>query len=164
MSDTPTTPTTPAAPAPEATQPQETFSRDYVESLRQEAAQARVAKKNAVEEARQEVAKEYEPKLAKKDTALTTLQKQYDETALELLKIKSVLEAEVPTADILEVAALVQGTDEESVKSSVERVKALLGKAPARDRAVDRSQGSGSTVPLNGDPILNMLKAAVKAH
>lgn len=164
MSDTETTTTTPAAQAPEATQSQETFSAAYVKELRNEAAAARIAKKDAIEVARQEVVKEYEPKLAEKDTAFITLQKQYEDTALELLKIKSVLEAEVPTADILEVAALVRGTDEESVKSSVARVKALLSKAPAKDRPVDHSQGSGSTVPLNGDPILNMLKAAVKAN
>ena len=161
MSDTPTTPETPAAPAPEAPQPQETFSRDYVESLRQEAAQARIAKKDAVEAAKAEVIRDYEGKLAEKDTAFTELQTQHSATSLELLKLKSVLEAQVPTEDILEVAALVQGTDEESVKGSVERVKALLSKAQAKDRPVDPSQGSGSTVPLNGDPIVNMLKSAI---
>jgi len=161
MSDTPTTHETPATSAPEATEKQDTFSRDYVESLRQEAAQARVAKKDAVEAAKADVIRDYEGKLAEKDTAFAELQNQHSETSLELLKIKSVLEAKVPTDDILDVVALVQGTDEESVKGSVERVKALLSKAPAKDRPVDPSQGSGSTVPLNGDPIVNMFKSAL---
>lgn len=162
MSDTETTTETDPAHAPEAPK-QETFTRDYVEALRAEAAKYRTEKKDAVEAARQEVIKDYEPKLAEKDTAFTTLQAQHNETALELLKIKSVLEAGVPADDILEVASLVQGTDEETVKASVERVKALLTKSPAKDRLVDPSQGQGSHIPLNGDPVLNLLKAAVGA-
>lgn len=163
MSDTTTTPETPAVPAPEANQQQETFSRDYVETLRQEAARYRTEKKDAVEAGKAEVIKDYEGKLAEKDTAFGELQTAHAETSLELLKIKSVLESGIPREDVLEVVALVQGSDEESVKESVERVKSLLGKSPAKDRLIDPSQGSGSHIPLNGDPILNLLKAAVKA-
>jgi len=161
MSDTPTTPETPAAPAPEAPEKQETFSRDYVESLRAEAAKYRTEKKDAVDAAKAEVIRDYEGKLAEKDTAFTELKTKHSETSLELLKLKSILEAGIPSEDVLEVAALVQGTDDESVKGSVERVKALLGKSHVKDRLVDPSQGSGSHVPLNGDPIVNMFKSAL---
>lgn len=162
MSDTPTTPETPETPeVPEAPK-QETFSREYVESLRQEAAQARVAKKTAVDEAKAEVIRDYEGKLADKDTAFTELQTTHGETSLELLKLKAIVAAKIPVDDIEDVVTLVQGTDEETVNASVERVKALLGKSPAKDRPVDPSQGKGSHIPLNGDPIVNMLNAALK--
>lgn len=164
MSDTPTTPETPATPpAPEAAK-QETFSRDYVETLRQEAAQARVAKKTAVDEAKAEVIKDYEGKLAEKDTAFAELQTAHGETTLELLKLKAVVAAQIPVEDIGDVVTLVQGTDEETISASVERVKALLGKSPKKDRPVDPSQGQGSHLPLNGNPLLDMIKGAVGAR
>lgn len=160
--NTPTTPEAPAA-APEAA-PQETFSRDYVEKLRDEAASHRTKAKTAADEARAEVIKEYEGKLATKDTEFSELRASHAEAALELLKLKKVLEAEVPTADILEVAALVQGSDDETVSASVQRVKALLSKAPAHVPATDSTQGSGNGhMPLNGDAVVNALARAVGA-
>lgn len=164
MSETPATPEAPADAAPEANkQQQETFSREYVESLRQEAASARVAKKDAAEEARQEVVKEYEPKLAEKDTAYAELATTHKVTSTELSRLKAVIAAEIPTADIFNVAGLVQGDTDESISESVERVKAIYGKSPAKDRPVDPSQGQGSHIPLNGQPVLDMLKRAVCA-
>lgn len=161
MSDAAPAATAPTADAQEATQ--ETFSRDYVEALRQENAAARIKAKEADSAARQEVTKEFKSKMAERDTAFTEMETTSAATALELLKIKLVLEAKVPSDDILEVADLVQGIDEESVKESVNRIKALLGKAPAKVSATDPTQGSGGTVPLNGNPVLEILKRAVGA-
>lgn len=152
-----------AAPAPEATSQQETFSRDYVESLRAEAAKYRVEKNTAVDAAKASVIKDYEGKAAERDVKFSELETNYATAQLDLLKLKSVLEADLPISDVLEVVALVQGTDEESVKESVNRVKSLLGKSPAKVLATDATQGSGSTVPLNGNPVLEILKRAVGA-
>jgi hypothetical protein len=165
MSDTAPATTAPAAAsAPEATTQQETFSRDYVEALRTEAANYRTKAKTAGDEARASVIKEYEGKAAERDTKLSEIETNYAAASLDLLKLKSVLESGISTADVLEVVALVQGSDEESVKESVNRVKALLGKAPAKVSATDPTQGSGGgAIPLNGDPILNLLKRAVGA-
>lgn len=165
MSDTaPATPAAPAAAAAQeaASQP-ETFSRDYVESLRSEAAKYRTEKNAAVDAAKAEVIKEYEGKTSEISSKFSELESSHSAAQLELLKLKSVLEAEIPASDILEVVALVQGSDEESVKESVNRVKSLLGKSPAKVAATDVTQGSGSAVPLNGDPVLNILKRAVGA-
>ena len=166
MSDSATT-STPATAAPEAGQP-ETFSREYVTELRNENAGLRVSKKEAVEaaktEARSEAIKEYEAQVSERDTTISTLQTDLSARDLELLKIKAVLAAEVPSEDVLDVVTLIQGTDDESVSESVKRVKALLGKAPATVPATDPTQGAGSGhIPLNGDPVLNVLKRAVGA-
>lgn len=160
-----TAPTPDAAPVAPVAPQQETFSRDYVESLRSEAAKYRTEKNGAVEAAKDALTKDYEGKLAEKDTVLADLQKQTAVTSLELLKLKTVLEAQVPVADVLEVVQLVQGDNEADVKASVERVKNLLAKGqPAPTPATDPTQGRGGpAIPLNGDPVLNLLKNAI-AH
>jgi len=169
MSDT-TTPETSASVSPPTAQETvvETFSKEYVQELRNEAAKYRNEKKEAVEAAKLEastaVITEYEAKASESAAALQEIGNELSGTKLELLKLKSVLAAGIPSVDVLEVTALVQGSDEESVSASVERVKALLGKAPTKDRAIDPSQGSGNVLPLNGDPLLDSLKRIVGAR
>ena len=145
----------------------ETFSKDYEQELRNEAAKYRNEKKDAVDtartEAQAEVIREYETKVTDRDTALSGIQNELSGTKLELLKLKSVLAAGIPSVDVLEVVALVQGSDEETVSDSVSRVQALIGKNPSKDRAVDPSQGIGNVVPLNGDPLLETLRRIVGA-
>lgn len=159
--------TTETAETSTAQEAVETFSKEYVQELRNEAAKYRNEKKDAVEaartEAKSEAIREYEAKLVDRDSALTEIQNELSSTKLELLKLKSVLAAEIPSADVLEVVALVQGTDEDTVSDSVNRVKALLGKTPQKDRPIDPSQGTGNPLPLNGNPLLDALKRAVGA-
>jgi hypothetical protein len=168
MSDTDTTTDTTIAPPPAQEAPVETFSKEYVQELRNEAAKYRNEKKEAVEAAKLEAStlaiQEYEGKAALAAEQMAAVGNELSSTKLELLKLKSVLAAEIPSVDVLEVAALVQGSDEETISASVERVKALLGKAPTRDRAIDPSQGTGNTLPLNGDPLLDSLRKIVGAR
>jgi hypothetical protein len=162
MSDeTQTTTTENAAPAQEA--PAETFSREYVQELRNEAAKYRTEKNNAVEAARAEVIKDYEAQLAQKDGSLSEMETEVSARSLELLKLKMVLNEGIPTEDVLDVVSLVQGADEETVSESVKRVKSLIGKKPPADRPVDPSQGTGNVLPLNGDPLLETVKRLVGA-
>lgn len=168
MSETHTTPETPATSDQSQEPKVETFSREYVEGLRSEAAKYRNEKKDAVEAAKTEtraaVVKEYEPQLAEKDSRISELESDLSARDLELLKLKAVLKAEIPTEDVLDVVTLIQGTDEETVSESVKRVKALLGKAPAKGPAFDPTQGAGTGhMPLNGNPVLDALKRAVGA-
>ncbi|AOT25468.1 head scaffolding protein [Mycobacterium phage BabyRay] len=168
MSDTQSTTETPSTPDNGQEPKVETFSREYVEGLRQEAAKYRNEKKDAVEaakaETRAEVVREYEEKAAEKDGVINDLQSKLDASTLELTKLKAVVEAQIPVEDILDVVTLVQGTDEDTVSESVKRVKALLGKNAEHQSPVDYSQGTGGGVPpLNGDPVLNILEKAVRA-
>ena len=163
MSDV--TPTTDTAPAPQAqvAAPQETFSLDYVQGLRQEAAKYRTDKNDAVAAAKAEVIQDYEGKLSAKGAAFNELQSELSDRALDLLKLKAVVSAGISVDDVLDVVTLVQGVDEATVSESVNRVKSLLGKAPAKDRPVDPSQGTGNVLPLNGDPLLESVKRIVGA-
>lgn len=159
--------TTTETQAPSTQAAVESFSKEYVQELRNEAAKYRNEKKDAVDsarsEAKAEVIREYEAKVVERDSALSEIQNELSGTKLELLKLKSVLAADIPSTDVLEVVALVQGTDEDSVSDSVQRVKALIGKGPTKDRPVDPSQGTGNVLPLNGDPLLETLKRIVGA-
>ena len=160
MSDETATETVPAeAPAAQ----QETFSLDYVQGLRQEAAKYRSERKDAVERAKAEVIRDYEGKLSERESAFSELQGELSARSLELLKLKAVVAEGIPVEDVLDVAALIQGSDEAAVSDSVKRVKSLLDKAPKTERPVDPTQGSGNVLPLNGDPLLETVKRMVGA-
>lgn len=158
--DTTTESVTPAAL--EANKP-ETFSLDYVQGLRQEAAKYRTERNEAVANVKAELESNFEQQLSAKDSEFSELKVQLSAREVELLKLKSILAAGISTDDVLTVADLVQGSDEATVSESIERVKSLIGKNPPRDRPIDPSQGSGNTIPLNGDPLLETIKRIVGA-
>lgn len=167
MSETPDTPDVTPADIPDVDPEAKTFSEDYVKGLRAENAAARVAKKEAVDsakvEVRAEVVAEYEPQIAERDTRITELETAFADQSLELVKLRAVIAAKVPTDDIDAVAGLVQGTDDESIGDSVKRVMSIYGKKEQLSPPIDPSQGAGGTTPLNGDKIANLLKRAVGA-
>ncbi len=154
---------TETAPVVESTPKVETFSKEYVQELRNEAAKYRTEKNDAVEKARADVIKDYEAKLSEKDGTFNEIQSELSVRALELLKLKAVVSAGIPSEDVLDVVTLIQGSDEETISESVKRVKSLIGKAPERERPVDPSQGSGNHLPLNGDPLLETVRRIVGA-
>jgi hypothetical protein len=179
------TPTASEAPdAPEA--PQENSTQDVhdlrqeVAKLRREAAKYRsdedpehkalrseVAKyqrqADAADRAKAKLIQEHDEKLLAHDSTFSELQGELSARSLELLKLKAVLAEGIASEDALDVASLVQGTDEASISDSVKRVKSLIGKAPEKARPIDPSQGSGNHVPLNGDPILETVRRMVGA-
>lgn len=161
MSEDTTTET--VTPAAQAAPKPETFSLDYVQGLRQEAAKYRTERNEAVANVKVELQSGFESQLAAKDSEFGELKSELSSRQVELIKLKAILAAGIPTDDVLTVAELVQGTDETTVSESVERVKSLIGKSPSKDRPVDPSQGSGNALPLNGDPLLETIKRIVGA-
>lgn len=148
--------------APEAAP--ETFSREYVEELRRENAKHRTAKTEAVDAVKAQLTQEYEAKLAEKDTAYTELQNQLGDAWIELEKVYTALDAKVPSEKVRAFAAILKGSDPDSIKESAESAKELFGGFGKADAPTDPTQGSGGGhLPLNGDPILNALKKAVGA-
>ena len=147
---------------------QDTFSREYVQELRDEAAKYRNEKKDAVElaktETRAEVLKEYEPQLAEKVEEIATLTTDLTEARNENLKLRAVLGSEgVAAGDVLELAELVSGNDEESISESVSRVLKIYGKQETKSPAYDPTQGKGAPPALNSPKLLQALKNAVRA-
>jgi EAL domain-containing protein (putative c-di-GMP-specific phosphodiesterase class I) len=140
----------------------ETFSLEYVQQLRSEAAKYRSERKSAVEAAKVAAEAEFQSKLDEAGARFTELEQAKAASDLEVLKYQKVVEAEVPAELVSDLVALVQGYDEESISESVAKLKSVMGHQ-VRDRAVDPLQGSGNAEPLNGDPLLARLKQVVGA-
>jgi hypothetical protein len=157
MSDEAVTADTESAVAPEVT-PEDSGMLEEIRKVRRENAKYRTERNEAL--AAIEALKKSH---GDQDAAFNDLQAELSARSLELLKLKTVLAEGIPAEDVLDVAALIQGDDEATVSDSVKRVKSLLDKAPARERPVDPSQGSGNVLPLNGDPLLETVKRMVGA-
>lgn len=170
MSETPTTneateSVTPALVAAEKTleaQPK-LFDEAYVKSLRDEAAAARVAKKDAVDAAMKSSNDAHQAELASKDTAYTELQNEVTAAKIELEKLYVTIDANVPSEKVRAFVAILQGTDTETITASAKSAYDLAGGFPSKSPAFDPTQGFGGRdpLPLNGDPILAALKSAV---
>ncbi|AHJ86382.1 scaffold protein [Mycobacterium phage 40AC] len=170
MSDNPTPESTPeSTPAPEAGKPMEpqgkVFDEAYVKSLRDEAAAARVAKKDAVDAAVKELNDKHQQELAARDTAFTELQNQLGAAWIELEKVYLSLDAKVPNDKVRAFIEILDGTDRDSISESVASRLELVGGFDSKGKspAFDPSQGRGgkAPLPLNGDPILEAIKQAV---
>ena len=162
------TPTTDAAPVPAQAAPLEqpkVFDEAYVKSLRDEAAAARVAKKDAVEAAVNAANAAHQAELADRDASLTELQNELATAQLELEKYKVAVEAKVPSEKLGAFVSLLTGSDSESIQASAKAAYELAGGFQTKTPAFDPTQGSGGRdhLPLNGDPILDALKRAVGA-
>lgn len=156
---------TPVTLAPVASQ--ETFSLEYVQSLRQEAAQHRTAKNAAVEQAQASAQQEWQAKVEAATAENARLTNELGDAWVYVEKVHQTIGANVPTEKILGIAGILKGVDEASIKSSAEETKALLNisTAPLSVPATDPTQGSGGGVaPLNGDILLNAVKRAVGAR
>ncbi len=162
-----TTTSTENVPAPEAVADGvKTFSLEYVQQLRQEAASHRTSKNEAVEAAKTAAAAEFEAKLAAKDLAYTELQNQLGDAWIELEKFATAVEAKVPSDKVLAFVKVLQGTDKESITESAKSSLELFGPFDAKTPAFDPSQGLGGkpTLALNGDPILEAITRIVGAR
>jgi hypothetical protein len=165
MSETDSTTTAEApAAAPVASTAPETFSKEYVQELRQEAANYRVQKNEAVESAKAAVTQQFQGQLAEKDVTITQLQNDLQSVQLELEKVRIAIEAKVPSEKVLAFAQFLQGSDPDAIKASAATATELFGGFDSKSPAYDPTQGSGGgVIPLNGDPLLNMLKKVVGA-
>lgn len=134
---------------------------EQLKQVREEAAKARVAKRDAVAAAKNEAQTEFDQKLEQ-------MRKQQEEFGVELNKSKltnaqltAALNAVVPEAKdrVVEIAGRLIGSTEDELAKDADRVKALFGLTDTKPRtpATDPSQGSGNQggeLPLNGDPLM----------
>lgn len=139
------------------------FDEAYVKSLRDEAAAARVAKKDAVEAALKSANEAHQAELAGRDTVQTELQNELAAAKIELEKLYISIDAGVPSDKVRAFSAILQGTDTESIKASAKSAYELAGGFATKSPAFDPTQGFGGreTLPLNGDPILNAMKSVL---
>lgn len=168
MSDTATPESTPAGePTPVVTDtPLEpnpkVFDEAYVKELRNEAAAARHAKKEAVEAAVNAAKEAHAAELVARDTRITELETELGQAWIELQKLHTSLAAKVPSDKVLAFTKILQGTDAETIGESAKENLELIGGFDRKPvPGFDPTQGFGGRkgdMPLNGDPILAAIK------
>ncbi|QFG12514.1 scaffolding protein [Mycobacterium phage Toaka] len=158
-STTPAVTDTPLEKAPEG----KVYDEVYVKGLRDEAAAARIAKRDAVETATKELKEAHAAELAAKDVSYTELQNELGNAWIELEKVYVALDAKVPSDKVRAFTAILQGNDAESIGASAKSSLDLIGGFDSKGPAYDPSQGRGGTPPLalNGDGILNAMIAVL---
>lgn len=83
---------------------------------------------------------------------------------IELMRMKAVVNANIPTERINEAVELVQGDDEETITESVNKIVAVLNRPePAKPRAIDPTQGhGGGPADKPEDPLVKALIRATR--
>ena len=162
MSEETSTDAAPAQEAQEADPAQEqTFSLDYVQQLRAEAAKYRQEKKTAVKAAEDAITSQWQTKLDAAGAEYADLKNQSATNEIQVMRYQAMIDQGIPVEVMPDVISLVGGHDEETVAASVAAAKKLLG-ATARDAAVDPMQGSGNRTPaLNSDELEDSLRRAL---
>lgn len=155
-------PVTPAAPAqgadPTRVEDLPQWAQKLITDTRSEAARYRTEKNSVAEQAKADaetaVAQQVQ-ELSDKNTVLTA---DLDKANATVLKLTAAVEAEVPVAQLLDFASLLQGTTAEEIKASAEKAKRLLG--PVKAPAVDPSQGAVGGANPEATPGLGRLEYA----
>lgn len=152
--------TTPAAEAPVAEE-QQTFSLEYVKSLRDEAAKHRTAKQAAVEE----LTAKHEADMAEAQSAFEAkygeLQTEVNSKDLTIAKLRAAFELNVPADKLDSFLDTVQGSTPEEVSESAKKLSDLVGgfQVQKGTPAYDPTQGMGTQhPPLNGNPLLKSIE------
>ncbi|AMO43984.1 head scaffolding protein [Mycobacterium phage Bactobuster] len=164
MSDTATPEGTPADATPEVKAPEtpKVYDESYVKELRQEAAAARHAKKDAVEAAVKEVKEAHAAELTARDVRITELENELGNAWTLLQKYETTIDAKVPSDKVRAFVEILQGTDADSITNSAKKNLELIGGFESKPvRGFDPTQGFGGRkedMPLNGDPILDAIK------
>lgn len=129
-----------------------------------EAAKYRVEKRDAVEAAKAEVAESFNAKIQELEEAAKSQADELVNQRNDAAKLRAAIKADISTDKVLEFASLLQGESEDELVSHAETLKKLFTTdEQPKSKAVDPTQGKGSTnpLPLNGDPLLAAITKAV---
>lgn len=152
--------TTPAAEAPVAEE-QQTFSLEYVKSLRDEAAKHRTAKQAVVEELTAKHEKALAEAQATFDVKSTEFQGEISSKDVSIAKLRAAFELKVPSDKLDSFLDSIQGSTPDEVQESAKKLSDLVGGFQAQPGipAFDPTQGQGTQhPPLNGNPLLKSIE------
>ncbi|MGW6624211.1 hypothetical protein ACWF99_23540 [Nocardia sp. NPDC055002] len=137
------------------------WARAKMTQANNEAARYRNEKKTVADETRALVEAEFQVKLDAETTKFSELSDELVVSNNRYDKLIAILNEDVGGTKAVELANLVQGDTPEAITAHAKTIVGLMGKG--KDRATDITQGSGNSnhIPLNGDPILRALNAAI---
>lgn len=147
------------------------WARARLTKANNEAARYRNERNQALEKAREQVAAEFETKLAELSAAKEAAEAKLAETETNLVKLRAAFGVVAPEGGsgslfdkASEVAELIKGSNEEEIAEHAAKLRELFGSTatPTRVSAVDRTPaGKAEALALNGDPLTQSLKAAL---
>lgn len=138
------------------------WARKLITDANAEAAKYRVEKNDALANAKNQLTADYESKLTEANNTIENLKDQIEAKDLDFLKVTVALDLDVPSKKAMKFASLLEGLTEDDIRSHAKEVKSLFGSFDTKDLPTDPTQGTGSNpLPLNGDPLLAAVKAAV---
>jgi len=141
------------------------WAQEKIREANREAAKYRVEKNDAVANATAALQAEFENKLSAAAEETRKAKEDLEARTLEYNKLLVALESRVPSDKALAFASALQGVTEDELKSHAKQLKSLFGNVDGKDLPIDPTQGTGSNpLPLNGDPLLAAVKAAVGAR
>lgn len=147
------------------------WARARLTKANNEAARYRNERNQALEKAREQVAAEFETKLAELSAAKEAAEAKLAETETNLVKLRAAFGVVAPEGEhgslfdkASEVAELLKGSNEEEIAEHAAKLRELFGSTATSTRvsAVDRTPaGKAEALALNGDPLTQSLKAAL---
>lgn len=165
MSDNSVDNTTSTEAAPEAGSEQ-TFTLEYVQQLRNEAAKHRTAKQAVEDKLKAQHEQALVAAKAEADVKIAEAQALVGAKDIEVAKLKAALELGVPRDKIETFVDSIKGSTVEEVNASAKSLSDLAGgfAAPAASAtATDPTQGRGAQPhPLNSDGLLRSITALLK--
>lgn len=143
------------------------WARQKISEANAEAARYRTEKRDAVEAAKAEVEQSFQEKMAAADQALADAMAEAGAARLANERLTAAVNALIPDSKVVDFAELLQGETADELASHAEKLKELFGSTndtpPPPPKATDPTQGQGgSTIPLNGDPVLRAVMDALR--
>lgn len=140
------------------------WARDQITKANKEAAKYRTEKNEAVEAAKAEVTADFQKRVEELEAQIAAKEGEVGSTRYEVDRLKVAIQAGIDNDKVISFAELLKGDTSEELVSHAEELKKLFTTEEQKKssvKATDPSQGSGNSLPLNGDPLLNAITGIV---
>lgn len=134
------------------------WARDQITKANNEAAKYRTEKNDAVEAAKAELTESFQTKIQELEAQVAEKSGEEAVARTEVEKLKAAIDAGIKSDKIVSFADLLKGDSPDELRSHADQLKELFStddqQKETKNSATDPTQGQGSTLPLNGDPLL----------
>lgn len=146
---------TPETPTSERVEDLPEFAQKLISKLRDEAKSNRLKGKEAAEKAIADVTTSHQEELTALTTERESIAAERDSMKSELARLRVALNAGVASEVASEFASRLKGDTEEELAADAARLSEIFQTPSKPERKANPAQGQH--LPLNGDPLLNMI-------
>lgn len=133
------------------------WAREQITKANNQAAKYRTEKNEAVEAAKAEVTADFQKRVSELEAQIEEREGELGSSRHEVDRLKVAIQAGIDSSKVISFSELLKGDSPEELVSHAEELKKLFTtdeQQKSSSKATDPSQGSGNTLPLNGDPLL----------